>query len=385
MEELERVAREPVLRVDLSDPVEIASMELLRNGREFLVRVRDRDGAEGMAVAELDAPDPHLPDLRESGRPLLRRQGRPAARRPALGAVPPRRQLQVPGARPLGLRGRGGVRGPRPARQADRQADRRPAGRRPPARDRGLPGQRQPGQHARGGGRGPQADRRRERGEGAEVPPRRPDEARRRRLAARPHRDADPDGPRGVRPRHDALRRREQLLRRREGDRDRPADGGVRLRLLRGALPVRPPRGHEGGRRRAAHSRRRRRAGVQRGPVPLDDRQPGRRHRPARPALLRRLHPLDAGRPDGRRRRDALHAAHVGLGPRLPRRRPLRLVHPEPGPVHRVQGERRDPRPQRRPRPLRSEDGVVRVPSGPGFGVTIDPEFVAEAEVVRAL
>ena len=51
MEELERVAREPVLRVDLSDPVEIASMELLRNGREFLVRVRDRDGAEGMSVA----------------------------------------------------------------------------------------------------------------------------------------------------------------------------------------------------------------------------------------------------------------------------------------------------------------------------------------------
>ena len=29
----------------------------------------------------------------------------------------------------------------------------------------------------------------------------------------------------------------------------------------------------------------------------------GRRHRPARPALLRRLHPLDAGRPDGRTRR----------------------------------------------------------------------------------
>jgi L-alanine-DL-glutamate epimerase-like enolase superfamily enzyme len=32
---------------------------------------------------------------------------------------------------------------------------------------------------------------------------------------------------------------------------------------------------------------------------------------------------------------------------------------------------------------LKVEGGVVRVPSGPGFGVAIDPEFVREAEVVK--
>ena len=92
--------------------------------------------------------------------------------------------------------------------------------------------------------------------------------------------------------------------------------------FLRGAVPVRPPRGDEGGRRRAPHPGRRRRAGVQRVRLPLDDRQPGRRHRPARPALLRRLHPLDAGRPDGPRGGHALHAAHVGLGAGLSSTRP---------------------------------------------------------------
>jgi L-alanine-DL-glutamate epimerase-like enolase superfamily enzyme len=49
--ELERVAAAPVLQVsELSGPVVIRSLELLRNGREFLVRVRTEDGAEGLAV-----------------------------------------------------------------------------------------------------------------------------------------------------------------------------------------------------------------------------------------------------------------------------------------------------------------------------------------------
>jgi L-alanine-DL-glutamate epimerase-like enolase superfamily enzyme len=55
LEELDRAAAEPVLKLDsLSTPVKIASMELLRNGREFLVRVRSTDGAEGLAVANGD-------------------------------------------------------------------------------------------------------------------------------------------------------------------------------------------------------------------------------------------------------------------------------------------------------------------------------------------
>ncbi len=45
------VAAAAVLRVDgLDKPVKIASMELLRNRRNFLVRVRTTDGAEGIGV-----------------------------------------------------------------------------------------------------------------------------------------------------------------------------------------------------------------------------------------------------------------------------------------------------------------------------------------------
>jgi L-alanine-DL-glutamate epimerase-like enolase superfamily enzyme len=50
-ERLAEVAAAPVLRLDgLEKPVKIASMELLRNRRNFLVRVRTADGAEGLAV-----------------------------------------------------------------------------------------------------------------------------------------------------------------------------------------------------------------------------------------------------------------------------------------------------------------------------------------------
>jgi L-alanine-DL-glutamate epimerase-like enolase superfamily enzyme len=48
---LEAIEATPVLRAEsITTPVKIASMELLRNGRNFLVRVRSTDGAEGMAV-----------------------------------------------------------------------------------------------------------------------------------------------------------------------------------------------------------------------------------------------------------------------------------------------------------------------------------------------
>jgi L-alanine-DL-glutamate epimerase-like enolase superfamily enzyme len=48
---LDLVASAPVLSVDrLNKPVKIASMELLRNGRNFIVRVRTTDGAEGIGV-----------------------------------------------------------------------------------------------------------------------------------------------------------------------------------------------------------------------------------------------------------------------------------------------------------------------------------------------
>jgi L-alanine-DL-glutamate epimerase-like enolase superfamily enzyme len=47
----DEVAEAPVLRLDgLDRPVKIAAMDLLRNGRNFVVRVRTTDGAEGIGV-----------------------------------------------------------------------------------------------------------------------------------------------------------------------------------------------------------------------------------------------------------------------------------------------------------------------------------------------
>ena len=51
LERLDAVANDPVLRLDsLDEPVRIASMELLRNRRNFVVRVRTADGLEGIGV-----------------------------------------------------------------------------------------------------------------------------------------------------------------------------------------------------------------------------------------------------------------------------------------------------------------------------------------------
>ena len=47
---LQRAADAPLLNLEsLSDPILIESMELLRQGSEFLVRVRSRDGLEAIA------------------------------------------------------------------------------------------------------------------------------------------------------------------------------------------------------------------------------------------------------------------------------------------------------------------------------------------------
>ena len=51
MEELARVAALPVLKRDRLDaPVIIQSIDLLRDGKEYFVRVRSKDGAEGVSV-----------------------------------------------------------------------------------------------------------------------------------------------------------------------------------------------------------------------------------------------------------------------------------------------------------------------------------------------
>lgn len=51
MEDLDRIASAPLLKLDgIRNPVIIKSMELLRNEKEILVRVRSKDGAEGVIV-----------------------------------------------------------------------------------------------------------------------------------------------------------------------------------------------------------------------------------------------------------------------------------------------------------------------------------------------
>jgi L-alanine-DL-glutamate epimerase-like enolase superfamily enzyme len=50
-EDLDRVLAAPVLKLDFLDrPVTVASMELLRNGRTYLLRTRSKDGAEVITV-----------------------------------------------------------------------------------------------------------------------------------------------------------------------------------------------------------------------------------------------------------------------------------------------------------------------------------------------
>src|SRR6516165_1264302 len=50
-EKIDQAAAAPILNTALwPKPVKIASMELLRNRKNFLVRVRTDDGAEGMGV-----------------------------------------------------------------------------------------------------------------------------------------------------------------------------------------------------------------------------------------------------------------------------------------------------------------------------------------------
>jgi L-alanine-DL-glutamate epimerase-like enolase superfamily enzyme len=51
VEELDNIAEKPVLQLDgLNSPVVIQSIELLRGQRDYFVRVRSKDGAEGIAV-----------------------------------------------------------------------------------------------------------------------------------------------------------------------------------------------------------------------------------------------------------------------------------------------------------------------------------------------
>ncbi len=88
MSELERIAATPVLQVkELTAPVVLTDMELLRNGREFLVRVRSKDGAEGLAVPNSMHMVHTYPIFLNRVAPFSGARMR-AARAAALGTVP---------------------------------------------------------------------------------------------------------------------------------------------------------------------------------------------------------------------------------------------------------------------------------------------------------
>jgi L-alanine-DL-glutamate epimerase-like enolase superfamily enzyme len=67
---LDEILASPVLRRDLiTRPVHVASIELLKGGEDFLVRIRSKDGATGMAVGH--------PDVLETTWPILTRKVAP--------------------------------------------------------------------------------------------------------------------------------------------------------------------------------------------------------------------------------------------------------------------------------------------------------------------
>ena len=65
-EELDRVAAAPVLKVQgFTSPVEIDSIRLLKKGKEFLVQVRSKDGAEGVSFVNESRGEMFAPILNQ--------------------------------------------------------------------------------------------------------------------------------------------------------------------------------------------------------------------------------------------------------------------------------------------------------------------------------
>src|SRR5262249_9892953 len=70
--DLDRILKEPVLKLDtLKKPVKVASIELLRTGRTFLVRTRSADGAEAVTVPNPDRMAQVYPFFLKAVAPVL--------------------------------------------------------------------------------------------------------------------------------------------------------------------------------------------------------------------------------------------------------------------------------------------------------------------------
>ena len=242
-------------------------MELLRNGRNFLVRVRTRDGAEGIGRPQRDAHDPHLSDLPQPGRPVLRRARTPASSSRCSGSSTGTTTTTSTRGWPSGSAWR-----PPSSPSSTCSAS-------SPGKSIGdlLGGvkRREIAVYRASGNRGNTPEE--EVAYLKQIVAESGAKALKFRLGGRMSKNADslpgrtekliPLVREAFGPEMTLYADSNSSYDVRRGDPDRPADGGVRLRLLRGALPVRPPGGDQGGRRRPPHPGRRRRAGVQRVPA----------------------------------------------------------------------------------------------------------------------
>ena len=236
---LDRILAAPVLRRDLlKAPVKIDTLELLRDGTKFLVRVRSSDGAESVTVPN----NSRLVDVY----PLFLKQVAPFfigkdARdlEPLLWEVYRHQSnYKFQGLAFWVSRGHGGD-GAAGSHGTDLgQSDWRPAGRGAPQGHRRVSRQRQSGQHAR-------ARKLITSSVSWPKPAPRPSsfasaaDEQQRRFAPGPQRGVDSAGAEDVRRWHDALRRLEQLRTTRRM-RSASADNvGTQIRHVRGALRVR--------------------------------------------------------------------------------------------------------------------------------------------------
>ena len=131
------------------------------------------------------------------------------------------------------------------------------------------------------------------------------------------------------------------------------------------------------------HCGRRWRARVQRVRLPLDDRAAASTLSSPTCTIMADSF-AHCGSPRWPTRPVFVHAAYVRLGPGLSRRGDLLRAFHNPVPFTEFKGDTDIPV-SSDTSSLKCENGMVRVPSGPGFGITIDPAFIRKAVKVTIL
>jgi hypothetical protein len=127
----------------------------------------------------------------------------------------------------------------------------------------------------------------------------------------------------------------------------------------------------------------RRRTGTKHTQLSLANREWRAVNRATGHVLFWRHDSLHAGGAHGECIRQTVHPAHLSHWPRLCLYDALRLCDSELWTVSRVQGFNNEPPYHCETLSLPSDsNGVIEVPSGPGFGVDVDPDFVKQAKAV---